>query len=122
MKTEMPDEIYVGRVPNYSHKLVAFDAEYSDGTKYVRADTIETLLQENATLKEKLDLCGKWQDVDLSQNNTNEFILLLKKGTHKEVGFCHISNGKIYSTTFVDPCEHNVVLKCIPLPEGTEGL
>ncbi len=127
MKPEMPNKIWMFRDWTAGARFSV--DETPDAQKYVRADiaenlnaTIEALRQENAALREKLDLCGKWQDVDRSQNNTTEFILLLKKGTHKEVGFCHISNGEFYSTTFIDPCEPNVVLKCIPLPEGTEGL
>lgn len=85
------------------------------------ADRLEELTKENADLKEKLDLCSKWQPMDTAPKDGEMFI-------KTELGetFCACKEGNRFIAD--DPRGgggyfiHSEPIAWLPLPEGTEGL
>lgn len=118
MKTQMPDEIWVR--PTHgdgNHFACSRQQDRYNRTKYVRADAIEALRQENAALKEKLDLCSKWQPTNTVPKDGAMFIGFLWDGNELSVSFVKCLDG-VLETPRYSQC----VVNWLPLPEGTEGL
>ena len=138
MKTEMPDEIWVRPTHGAGSRLWV-TKKANDGwcgkTKYVRADELETLRQENAALKEKLDFHTKVQPMGTTPDCGTPFIVIDNNGSALKV------KRQDYSPAYLekfheDPPFYYMGIWCgveyvfqrkdlkgwLPLPEGTEGL
>lgn len=93
------------------------------------ADRIEELIQENAALKEKLDLCDKWQKINKTHEDGTSYLVFDRFSEDKKIdGYGIVVARYDFTHGWVLHQRNHIIIKlinpthCLPLPEGTEGL